>query len=1121
MKTIPPSCPEPENGVRYWRGLDDLAGTPEFKEFLEREFPAGASEFTDPTSRRNFVKLMGASMALAGFGLTGCRRPEAKIQPFDRQPEGYVHGVAQHFATAFPTRSGAIPLVARQHDGRPVKVEGNDRHPDSASGTDPYTQATILDLYDPDRARRFAKAGNTVSREAAFDFLADLAKQSATAQGKGLAILAGTSTSPSRARLQAVLATKLPQARWFTHESVDFDIHRRGASLATGKAVAPRYRLENARVIVSLDCDFLGTEEESARYNRGYAKGRKVASANDSMNRLYVAEAVLSVTGSNADHRLRIPASQVLPLAAALAAEILPAGPARDACAGVPKPAGVDPKWISECAADLVAHKGRAAVLAGYSQPLAVHALAQALNGALEGFGKTVELHDEAGSAGAGLAELAAALNGGQVETLVILEGNPVYDAPVDLNWAVTQRKAKTVVRLGYHEDETSAKSDWLLPAAHYLESWGDARTSDGTLVPVQPLIEPLFGGLTAIEVLARIAGEPQVKPYDIVRTTFAGIAKSAVEDVWERFLYEGFLGDSAGRPVAATVDGAAVAKAVQAAPRVPAPSKDSLEVAFRRDSKVDDGRYANNGWLQEMPEPLTKIVWDNAALISRKTATDLGLINGEYVTLQAGGRTLRAPVWITPGTADNTLVLSLGYGRLLPGKVACFDGKNPVGFDAGAIRTAAAPWIVAGVKVAGSRAVHQFATTQSHWAMSGRPIVREANLGQFQKDPKFAKNFDLESHSSHIPMGTNGLPAQLYHTAYTERPETQKSAINQWGMSIDLSACTGCGACVIACQSENNVPIVGKDQVIRGREMHWLRIDRYFTGYKAGQRNKLVADEDQWKETWIDDPQVVNQPMMCQHCEKAPCESVCPVNATVHDEEGLNIMAYNRCVGTRYCSNNCAWKVRRFNFFDYNKRPNNLGDSSQGMSGELYKGPFARRNAADLELVRMAKNPEVTVRMRGVMEKCTFCTQRIESAKIARKVKAGASGDVQVTDADGLRTACQQACPAEAIVFGNQLDPAARVNQAKANPRDYTVLGFLDTQPRLTYLAKVRNPNPKMPDHREVPLSIEEYKQMYHGDPFAPHGAGHGAASEAGAGHGAAPAAGHETAPAAKGGAH
>jgi MoCo/4Fe-4S cofactor protein with predicted Tat translocation signal len=1090
MKTIPPPCPEPESGVRYWRGFEDLSNTPEFQEALEREFPPGASELTDPTTRRTFVKLMGASLALAGIGLTGCRRPEHKILPFGRQPEGYVHGLPQHFATAMPTRTGAVPVVATQHDGRPVKIEGNRAHPGFAGGTDIFAQASILELYDPDRSKQYLRGGNATSREAALDFIAQLGQRHSANQGAGLAVLAGRSTSPTRLRLQQAFAERFPQARWHTYESAGFEAAEAGATLATGKPARPFYRLDDAAVIVSLDCDFLGFEEESIRHNRAFARGRKASGPGARMNRLYVAEALLTVTGSNADHRLRLPASQVFALAAALAAELLPDGPAKQACAGVPKPAGVDARWIQECAADLAANRGKAVVMAGQRQPAVVHAVAQAINAAIGAVGATVEYRAPLDTAGGTLAALAEALNAGQVQTLVILEGNPVYNAPADLNWAQTQRRAQTVVHLGYYVDETAKVADWHLPGTHFLERWGDARASDGTLLGVQPLIEPLFGGVSEIEVLARLTGVTPTHGHGLVRATFAALANTDSEDAWERFLHDGLLPDSGGAPIEAAIDGAAIAQAVGAAQGLPAPSANSLEIVFYR-GQLDDGRHANNGWLQELPDPITKITWDNAALISRKTALDLSLVNGELVNLEVGGRSLQVPIWITPGLADNTIGLALGYGRTEPGRVACYEGK-PVGFDAGKLRTTQGFWLASGARATGTRRSWDFATTQSHWAMSGRPIIREANLGQFEKNPTFARNFDLEAHGGHIPHDKQGKPAPLYKTPFEERPAEQVSSINQWAMSIDLSACTGCNACVIACQAENNVPIVGKEQVQRGREMHWLRIDRYFTGYRPGQRNKLISDTDQWKESWIDDPQVVNQPMLCQHCEKAPCESVCPVNATSHDTEGLNVMTYNRCVGTRYCSNNCAWKVRRFNYFDFNKRPIAYGDSTLDMSGPLYKGPFAKRGPSELELFKMSRNPQVTVRMRGVMEKCTFCTQRIEAAKIVRKVKAGASGDVRVTDADGLQTACQQACPADAIVFGNQLDEGSRVNEWKRNPRDYVVLGFLDTRPRLTYLAKLRNPNPKMPDFREIPLSVEEYKQMYHGDPFADdaHGA-------------------------------
>lgn len=1092
-KRIPPACPEPDPGVRHWRGLDELEGGPEFQALLEREFPAGASELADPASRRDFVKLMGASLAFAGIGLTGCRRPEETLTPFGRQPEGYVHGVPEFFATSMPARTGAVPLVVKQHDGRPVKVEGNEKFPGLGGGTDLHAQASILDLYDPDRARRHARAGNAVPLAQVQDFLTQTGREAAAKRGAGLAILTDRCASPSRERLLGLIRQRLPEAKLYADEPVDFDLHRQAASLATGKAVRPFVRLERARAILALDADFLGTEDEGGRHARGFAATRRVSTGHDPMSRLYVVEAPLTLTGAAADHRLRVAPSQTLLVAAALARAILPAGEVKSALDALPAPAGVDAKWITECAADLVAHKGRAVVLAGIRQPLAVHLITHALNGALDAFGRTVALLESPAPVAGPLAELAKALDAGQVETLVILHGNPVLTAPADLDWPRAQRKARTVIRLGYYEDETTEACDWHLAAAHYLEAWGDTRAADGTVLPVQPLIAPLFNGLTELEVLARLAGEPATRPYEVTRATFFELTGGTSEDAWKRFLFDGFLADSAAKPVDASLDAAALAKGIAAAPRPAAPGRDKLELLFTRDAKIDDGRFVNNVWLQELPEPITKLTWDNALLISRRTAADLGLVNTEVVKVAVNGRELTAPVWIVPGMADHTLAISLGWGRTRPGRAAYFNGTS-AGFNAYPLRTTTTPAIAPGAQVAGLGAKFSFATTQSHWAMAGRPIVREANLEQFRARPDFAKHFDLDAHMGHVANDpATGRPKRVYPHAWEQRPEALKSDLHQWAMVVDLNACTGCGACVVACQSENNIPVVGKDQVLRGREMHWLRIDRYFTGFAGtGARNALVADENQWKEAWIDEPQVVQQPMLCQHCENAPCESVCPVNATVHDAEGLNVMAYNRCIGTRYCGNNCAWKVRRFNFFDFNKRPINYADIKAGMRGGLYQGPLARRDAAEQELVRMAKNPEVTVRMRGVMEKCTFCTQRIEGAKIAQKVKAGASGDVQVREG-AIKTACQQACPAEAIVFGNLLDPRSRVSQLRQQARNYEVLGFLDNRARVTYLARIRNPNPKMPDFRELPLSVADYQEVNHSNPFKSHEAGHG----------------------------
>ncbi len=1073
-----------QSGAAYWRGLDQLAETPEFQEWVGREFGDGASELTDPVSRRHFVQIMSASLLLAGVGLTGCRRPEQKIVPFAKQPEDYVHGKPDFYATAMPTRSGAVPLLVRSNDGRPTKIEGNPEHPANAlpggrkhGATDHYAQASLLSLYDPDRAVRFAKGGRGIAREAAFDYLAQVAGSAKRNGGKGLAFLLQRNTSPSRARLVQAIRQAYPQAGWFVYEPVDFFIHQEAASVAVGKPVKPVFKLDQANVILSLDCDFIGSEEDTTRYCRDFARSRRADKPGDPMSRLYVVEPTMTLTGGNADHRLRIPAGSVLAATALLAQKLL--GAQAGGIAGLQQQAaGLTEKqalWITKCAEDIQKpeNKGKSVVLAGYRQPLAVHLLAWAINSALGNVGNTVVLHETPEERFGSITELRDRLAEGAVETLVIAGGNPVYDAPSDLDWTNLQRKAKTILRWGYYEDdETGPVCDYHFPAAHYLESWGDARAYDGSIVPIQPLIAPLFGGITELEFLARLGGFDRTNPYEIAQETLKGfIGNANLEETWKKFLHDGYLPNSAPTPVQGQVNMAAIGQKLKLA-STPPPSAQQLEVLFCRDYSLDDGRWNNNGWLQELPDPITKISWENAILVSPQTARDLGIlskdikessrIGGQVVRITLGQRTIEGPAWIQPGQADNVIVLPLGYGRQRTGRI----GRES-GFNAYALRTSNALHIASGANVTVTPKMVELTCTQSHGLQEGRPMVREANVAQYGHHPEFAKGLDWEEVPDARPLYQNPL-------------DRAKSDRHQWAMSIDLQACVGCQACMVACQSENNVPIVGKMMVGKSREMHWLRIDRYYAGP-------------------MEDPQVVNQPMLCQHCESAPCENVCPVNATVHDSEGLNLMVYNRCVGTRYCSNNCPWKVRRFNFFDYTRRP---------LGKDLYKSPMTSttdgewelarwyknpergsRPEDEWELIKLIKNPDVTVRMRGVMEKCTFCVQRIEQAKIARKVKAGASGDVQVPDGT-FTTACAQACPTEAIVFGNLLDPKSRVAQLKKHPRDYATLEFLQTRPRVTYLGKVRNPNPEMPDAYAMPLSMERYAEM-HGNPFEEHKAG------------------------------
>jgi len=1062
MKSSPTTPVPTAPGRRYWRSLDELADTPDFKDWLHREFPQGASEFEDGVSRRHFMKIMSASFALAGLGVmsSGCRRPVEKLEPSGQQPENYVYGEPEYYATAMPTRTGAVPLVAKSYEGRPIKLEGNAKFPGGNGGTDRYAQASILNLYDPDRAKQFKKLNQdkmeVVSRDEALSFLDELSKKFTANQGEGLAFLAESSTSPSRARLQKVIAGKFPKAQWFTYDAIDSGIHQRAATQAFGQPVRPVYHFDKAKVILSLDCDFLGGEDDAHNHIRGFAAGRKPG---EGMSRLYAVESLFTLTGANADHRLRVAASMV----SKVADEIL---------AQLSEPLPLLARWIARCAKDLLAHRGEVLVVAGQRQPLEVHLLAWAINSALGAIGNTVTLVAVPEKTERGVAELVQSFNAGAVGTLVMLGGNPVCNAPmIDFSKTFAKTLATnqwTILRLGGYEDETFPSCDWHFPAAHYLESWGDATTSDGTLVPVQPLIQPLFGGLMELEFLARLAGESQTNPYDIVRATFAGS-----EESWKKFLFNGFLEGSAAKPANLPID------QLMTVPKLPAiisPGKDNLEVIFYRDAKMDDGRYANNGWLQELPDPITKLTWDNAVLVSRKTARELGVRNGDVVEITLNGRSVKGPIWTQPGMADYSLGLALGYGRERAGRVG-----TGVGFNAYKIFTGS--YIATGATIRKTGETYPLATTQHHWSMEGRPAVREANLEEFSRNPDFAN----EMHGTEPPVMKPLYPNPL--------DEAKKTALHQWGMAVDLSACVGCGTCVVACQSENNIPIVGKDQVQRGREMHWLRIDRYYTANPQIEKisDAFQKDDEQQFAEWIDDVQAVNQPMLCQQCEAAPCENVCPVNATVHDQEGLNVMAYNRCIGTRYCANNCPYKVRRFNYLDYNKRP--LAD----LKGPFYPTPLTHktdgkwdllswwknpdsgmREEDEWDLLKMAKNPDVTVRMRGVMEKCTYCTQRIEQAKIAQKVKAGASDNVRLKESEGTipKTACQQACPAGAIVFGDISDLDSSVSRLKAQQRNYSVLGDLLTKPRTTYLARVRNPNPNMPDYREWPYSFEEYEK-------------------------------------------
>lgn len=1072
-------------GPRYWKSLDDLVETPAFDEWLHREFPQGAAE-AEGINRRHFLKIMGASFGLAGFGLAGCRQPEQTIVPYSKQPENTIPGVPKFFATSLPGSVDSIPLTVETHASRPTKIEGNSNYKPYGGSTTTYAQASILDLYDPDRAQQSKRGAQVVSKETVHAELAHLYAAFEATKGEGLALLLDGSSSPSRARLIQKLQKKLPKATVAQYEPIDLAAADRAASDLLGEAVRPLYNLKKAKRVLALDSDFANTASGNILNARGFADGRRVYSKDEvsTMNRLYAVESGFSVTGGMADHRLRLATAHMPALLAAITAKI-------GAAVGMPasvldvlksKAAKLHFKdqdaWMNACVDDLLAHKGESLILVGEHFSKEVQQIALLANRMLEAVGKAVEFVKTKAPAYADIRELALKMGEGSVKTLFILGGNPVYNASADLAWKKLQSGVDNVIYFGTDQNETAAAAGLHIAATHYLESWGDGRTLDGTMVPVQPMILPLFEGLMELEVLARLMGETVTDAYDIARATFAELTGKTALKSYEAFLHNGFEPDTAFASTSRGMRSDALLDAAKALPVASDSfSKDVLEVRIVPSAQTFDGRYANNGWLQEMPEPMNKTCWDNTINISPRLAQELGFnpetvrwlevsaakannhLEGRQVApigrLTVGGVTLEGPVNIQPGLSNYTVTIAMGYGRQVAGRV----GKD-VGFNVFPIFTAAT---LAGATLEITKKTYDVANTQEHWSMEGRAIVREANTDYYEEHPDFVNQMGMESHTPPVygkhqdkPLAWKVTNQPRGGSAY-ETPTF--TAPQQWGMSIDLNVCTGCNQCAIACQAENSIPIVGKEQVVRGREMHWIRLDRYYTSGSI-EANKNTIPED---------PQVSLMPMNCQQCEMAPCEQVCPVNATVHDEQGLNVMAYNRCVGTRYCANNCPYKVRRFNFFDFNKRE----------EGHYYQGPLGPNvnETQGGKLRAMQRNPDVTVRMRGVMEKCTYCQQRIEAAKINQKSKAKDSDDIKVPDGT-IKTACQQACPMDAIAFGDLADVNTDVYKLKQSDRDYAVLGYLNTRPRTTYLARLRNPNKAMPDYKYMPLSQKEYKQ-------------------------------------------
>jgi len=977
---------------RFWKSLEELATAESFPEVLHEQFPRQAAEYEVSTlSRRRLLELAAASMALAS--LEACtRQPLERIVPYVKQPEMVVPGKPLFFATAITAGGYATGVLAESHLGRPTKLEGNPDHPASLGATDAITQAAILGLYDPDRSQVITKLGSIHTWQQLTDELAGVAGAQKPLGGAGLRILTETVTSPTLANQIHGLLSDYPKARWHQWEPAGRHAVRAGAKLAFGKYVETRYDFTKADVVLALDADFFIDGPGAVRYAKDWSSRRRVREGATNLSRLYVVETAPTLAGAAADHRLSVRPETLSALALALAAEI--------GVFGMVKPtldAKVQ-KFVTAAASDLKKSQGKSLVVAGEFAAAEVHALAHAINAALLNVGNTVTYSEpvEANPVDqlASLTDLVKDLKSGEVDTLIIVGANPVFTAPSDLDFVAAMVKAPRRIHVGVYADETAEYCQWHVPEAYFLESWGDARAFDGTISIVQPLIEPLYSeSKSALQVLAALAGKPTVSSHDVVKEYWhkqrGGLD---FESFWRRTLHDGVVAESAFLPSAPSLDDAGLRKAAAAAAEKPASGP---ILVLRPDPTIHDGRFANNGWLQELPKPLTKLTWDNALLVSYGRGRMLGLSDDELtrggvvVSVTCNGKSVDAPVWCLPGLADDVVVIHFGYGRRRVGRVG-----NGAGFDAYPLRTSAALWGAPVTLVRTGRRMDLFSTQHADH-MEGRALVRAGTIATFTKDPEFAAKM------GEAPKKIDRLYPGFEYKEYA------------WGLSVDLSTCIGCNACVTACQAENNIPIVGKEEIGRGRAMHWIRIDRYWEG-----------DQSAIESTH-------HQPVMCQHCEQAPCEVVCPVGATVHSSEGLNDMVYNRCVGTKYCSNNCPYKVRRFNFFRYSD--------------------------TETPVLKLMRNPDVTVRTRGVMEKCSYCVQRINSVRIEAEKQNRPIRDGEIL------TACQQACPTDTIVFGNINDPNAKVARLKKQPHDYGLLADLNTQPRTSYLAKIKNPKTEL----------------------------------------------------------
>ncbi len=966
---------EKAKGPNYWRSLDELAATEGFQEVLHREFPRQASEWVDDEGRRNFLKLMGASLALAG--LTGCtRQPTEYVLPYVNTPENLIPGKPMFYATAFPVQGVANPVLVEAHDFRPTKVEGNPEHPASLGSADVPTQASILGLYDPDRCQTVSYITEPRTYGSFLTVFKGILEKQAVKGGAGIRILTETVTSPTLySQLQAVLK-QYPGAKWYQWDPTGHG-RRTGGFQAFGQYVNTVYKFDQAEIILSVDSNFLGNGPGGVRYAKDFAAKRKLHNGKMEMSRFYAVETTPTSTNAKADHRLAVKPSQVAPFVRALAAAVSGGSASGDFASN---------KFFTVLVKDLLAAKGKSVVIAGEDQSPEVHALVHYVNQALGNLGKSViiteSLEQKPTDQMADLKSLVQELNAGQVDLLMILGGNPVYNAPADWNLRGAVQLAKMRVRLGLYEDETSEVCQWVIPETHPYEAWTDVPAFDGTMTIAQPLIAPLYGGKSAHDLLTAFQEQAQKPAYDVIKANWQAKKGGAdFETWWNHVVHDGFIKDSAlpaKNPTAKLVPAAASA------------ASSGIEVVFHSDPYILDGRYSNNGWLQELPRPISRLMWDNAVVMSEKTAKELGVKDEDKVEVSVNGQTVTGAAWRLAGHPDGVISLALGYGREKAGRAG-----NGAGINAYRLRMSSAPYFATGAGVKKVGGVFKLAAAQHHFQMEGRNPVHVGSLEEYKKNPKFSDE------QGELPgKGMTVLPDTWHYEGYA------------WGMAIDLNSCTGCNACVVACQSENNIAVVGKEQAINGREMHWIRIDRYYKGE-------------------ADNPETYFEPVGCVHCENAPCEVVCPVAATEHDQEGLNNMVYNRCVGTRYCSNNCPYKVRRFNFLLYTDW--------------------------ETESLKLQRNPDVSVRSRGVMEKCTYCVQRINYAKITAEKQERRVQDGEIV------TACQATCPSDAIAFGDLNDPKSKVSQWKREKLSFGLLAELNTRPRTTHLAEVRNHHPEL----------------------------------------------------------